>query len=316
MAAAGGMRVVRDAASPRRDRVAGREALSAFGDATVYLERYLEGARHVEVQIFGDAHGRVVHLYERECSIQRRHQKIVEEAPSPAVGPALREAICKAAVAAGEAIGYQNAGTVEFLLAASGEYFFLEVNTRLQVEHPVTEAFRSTSYDFARGRARGEAAGAARAPSAGAALECALPETPSAASRPRPDAPRFASNPARGRRVTRASRTLGVTSIYLARGRYRARGHAAEAADRLAVALSRALLHGPHPNRDLLCGSADRSPAGATDTQVLGATTLPRSARRSATPRSDASTRSPPRSRSGRGRAQAPSGEPAVLLPQ
>ena len=113
-----GMRIVREAAAlPEAVAAARREALAAFGDGTVFLERYLEGARHVEVQIFGDAHGRVVHLYERECSIQRRHQKIVEESPSPAVGGALREAICEAAVAAGEAIGYVSAGTVEFLLA-------------------------------------------------------------------------------------------------------------------------------------------------------------------------------------------------------
>jgi acetyl/propionyl-CoA carboxylase alpha subunit len=111
-----GMRVVRDAAElPGAVASAAREAESAFGDATVYLERYLEGARHVEVQIFGDSEGRVVHLYERECSIQRRHQKIVEESPSPAVSEGLREALCKAAVAAGEAIGYRSAGTVEFL---------------------------------------------------------------------------------------------------------------------------------------------------------------------------------------------------------
>jgi propionyl-CoA carboxylase alpha chain len=115
-----------------------REALSAFGDDTVFLERYLTGARHVEVQILGDSHGNLVHLGERECSIQRRHQKIIEEAPSPAVDAALRERLGEAALAAAKAIGYRNAGTVEFLLAGE-EFFFLEVNTRLQVEHPVTE---------------------------------------------------------------------------------------------------------------------------------------------------------------------------------
>ncbi|SFN07851.1 propionyl-CoA carboxylase alpha chain [Pseudonocardia ammonioxydans] len=115
-----------------------REAASAFGDGLVFLERYLVDPRHVEVQILGDAHGEVVHLFERECSIQRRHQKIVEECPSPAVSDALRAELGKAAVAAGEAIGYSGAGTVEFVLAG-GEFFFLEVNTRLQVEHPVTE---------------------------------------------------------------------------------------------------------------------------------------------------------------------------------
>lgn len=117
-----------------------REAESAFGDGTVYAERYVSPSRHVEVQIFGDQSGRVVHFHERECSIQRRHQKIIEEAPSPSLTPEVRDALHSAAVKAGTAIGYTNAGTVEFLLADTGEFFFLEVNTRLQVEHPVTEA--------------------------------------------------------------------------------------------------------------------------------------------------------------------------------
>jgi propionyl-CoA carboxylase alpha chain len=117
-----------------------REALSAFGDGSVFLERLITPARHVEVQIFGDTHGTVVGLHERECSIQRRHQKVVEEAPSPAVDAALRARLAEAAIRAGQAIGYVGAGTVEFLLAPDGEFYFLEVNTRLQVEHPVTEA--------------------------------------------------------------------------------------------------------------------------------------------------------------------------------
>jgi 3-methylcrotonyl-CoA carboxylase alpha subunit len=120
-----------------------REAASAFGDATVFCERYLERSRHVEVQVFGDTHGRVVHLFERECSIQRRHQKIVEESPSPALMPLTAERMYVAAAALARAIGYVGAGTVEFLVAdtdAGQEFFFLEMNTRLQVEHPVTEA--------------------------------------------------------------------------------------------------------------------------------------------------------------------------------
>jgi propionyl-CoA carboxylase alpha chain len=135
-----GMRIVR---SPDAldDAVAGarREAASAFGDDALMLERLLERPRHVEIQLFGDATGRVVHLFERECSIQRRHQKIVEECPSPGVDLDLRDRMGQAAVAAGEALGYVGAGTVEFLLGPDGDFYFLEVNTRLQVEHPVTE---------------------------------------------------------------------------------------------------------------------------------------------------------------------------------
>lgn len=118
---------------------ASQEAQKAFSDGRVYLEKYVTSPRHVEIQVFGDHHGSVVHLFERECSIQRRHQKIVEESPSPALDPELRRRMGEAAVAAARAIGYRNAGTVEFILDTDGQFYFLEVNTRLQVEHPVTE---------------------------------------------------------------------------------------------------------------------------------------------------------------------------------
>jgi acetyl/propionyl-CoA carboxylase alpha subunit len=116
-----------------------REAASAFGEGTVFLERFVEAPRHVEVQVFGDQYGNVVHLFERECSIQRRHQKIIEESPSPAVDGTRRDQLGQTAVAAAKAIGYVGAGTVEFVMDQQGDFYFLEVNTRLQVEHPVTE---------------------------------------------------------------------------------------------------------------------------------------------------------------------------------
>jgi propionyl-CoA carboxylase alpha chain len=144
-----GMRIVRDPdALAEAIESARREAAGAFGDATVFLERYVDAARHVEVQVMADGHGNVVSLFERECSIQRRHQKIVEEAPSPAVDASLRARMGEAAVAAAMAVGYVGAGTVEFVLTPDGSYWFLEMNTRLQVEHPVTEAI--TGLDLVR----------------------------------------------------------------------------------------------------------------------------------------------------------------------
>jgi acetyl-CoA carboxylase biotin carboxylase subunit len=118
---------------------AAREGQSSFGDGTLLVEKYIEDPRHVEIQILGDHHGNLIHLNERECSIQRRHQKVIEEAPSPVLDSALRNQMGEAAVRCGKAIGYQNAGTVEFILAPDRSFYFLEVNTRLQVEHPVTE---------------------------------------------------------------------------------------------------------------------------------------------------------------------------------
>ena len=135
-----GMKLVREEAA-LADAIASaaREGESSFGDGTLLVEKYIDDPRHVEIQILGDSHGNLIHLNERECSIQRRHQKVIEEAPSPALDAALRKKMGEAAVLCGEAIGYQNAGTVEFILAPDRSFYFLEVNTRLQVEHPVTE---------------------------------------------------------------------------------------------------------------------------------------------------------------------------------
>jgi geranyl-CoA carboxylase alpha subunit len=135
-----GMRIVeRERDLPEALAAARREAQSAFGDARLLLERLIREPRHIEFQIFGDAQGHIIHLGERECSIQRRHQKVIEETPSVALTPELREKMGEAAVMVGRRLGYTNAGTVEFILAPDGQFYFLEVNTRLQVEHPVTE---------------------------------------------------------------------------------------------------------------------------------------------------------------------------------
>jgi 3-methylcrotonyl-CoA carboxylase alpha subunit len=136
-----GMRVVRDASALAEAVTGARgEAENAFGDGRLMLERFLERPRHIEVQVFGDSHGGCVHLFERECSVQRRYQKIIEESPSPFVSQAMREAMTAAAVSAARAVDYVNAGTIEFIVDADGHFYFMEMNTRLQVEHPVTEA--------------------------------------------------------------------------------------------------------------------------------------------------------------------------------
>lgn len=142
-AAGGGGKGMRRVATadelPAAVEQAAREAKSSFGDGRVFLEKYISRPRHVEIQVFADHHGNAVHLFERECSIQRRHQKIIEEAPSPAMTPELRQRMGEASVKLVREIGYTNAGTVEFMLDENGEFYFLEVNARLQVEHPVTE---------------------------------------------------------------------------------------------------------------------------------------------------------------------------------
>ncbi len=154
--AGGGGKGMRVAGAPdsfsRLFEAAKNEAAAAFGDPAVYLERYIDRPRHVEIQVFGDAQGRIMHLGERDCSIQRKHQKLIEEAPSPAVTPELREEMGEVAVRAAAAIGYVGAGTVEFLLDSEGSFFFIEMNTRIQVEHPVTEV--TTGFDLVKEQIR------------------------------------------------------------------------------------------------------------------------------------------------------------------
>ena len=178
-----GMRIVRSADELEASLAsAKRIAQSAFGDSTMLAERYIEGPRHIEIQILGDRQGNLVHLFERECSMQRRHQKIIEESPAPGLSSELRDAIAAAAIAVGKAANYENAGTVEFILSPTGEFYFLEVNTRLQVEHPVTECVTvidHTSIDLVREQiriAQGEALGYSQEDieQVGSAIECRL----------------------------------------------------------------------------------------------------------------------------------------------
>ncbi|HEY6807205.1 MAG TPA: acetyl-CoA carboxylase biotin carboxylase subunit [Gemmatimonadales bacterium] len=148
-----GMRVAVDPEQfPQSFTLARQEALAAFGSDQVYIEKYLARPRHVEIQIMGDTHGHVMHLCERDCSVQRRHQKLIEEAPSPALDQELRERMGASAVKAAEAIGYVGAGTVEFLLDTDGSFYFMEMNTRIQVEHPVTEM--CTNFDLVKEQIR------------------------------------------------------------------------------------------------------------------------------------------------------------------
>jgi len=174
-----------------------REAQSAFGDPRVYMEKYLENPRHVEFQVLADSYGKVIHLYERECSVQRRHQKIVEETPSPVLDEALREKMGQVAVEAARASGYINAGTIEFLVDKNRDFYFLEMNTRLQVEHPITEMI--TGIDLVEQQiriARGEAIQYERVPSRGAAMECRIyAEDPTNQFMPSPGSIKALTNP-------------------------------------------------------------------------------------------------------------------------
>ncbi|KQU45895.1 acetyl/propionyl-CoA carboxylase subuit alpha [Rhodococcus sp. Leaf278] len=260
-------------------RSARREALSAFGNGTVFLEKFVESPRHIEVQIFGDRHGNVVHLGERECSIQRRYQKIIEESPSTAVDDELRASLGQAATSAGKALNYEGAGTVEFVMAPDGAFYFLEVNTRLQVEHPVTEMVTGT--DLVRGqilvaagqplpdeilnptftghavevRLYAEDAAAGFMPVSGTLATFEIPEFPGI----RVDAG-FES----GSHISTFYDPMLAKIIGYGRDRD-------DACDRVARALTESSVHGVTTNRDLLIGilREDEFRSGATDTGYL-----------------------------------------------
>jgi len=274
-----GMRVVREPAELQAAvDAARRQAGAAFGDDAVFLERFLQAPRHVEVQVLADAHGRVVHLFERECSVQRRHQKLVEEAPSLAVNADLRRRLGDAAVAAAEAVGYVGAGTVEFLLEPGGSFFFLEVNPRIQVEHPVTEAV--TGLDLVRLQllvATGEPLPdeAVRATLRGHAVEARLyAEDPVRGFLPQAGTLHRFRVEGPGVRVDAGVGDGSVVGVHYDPLLAKVIAHApsrAEAAGLLAAALDGARLHGVTTNRDLLVGVL-RHPAflaGDVDTAFL-----------------------------------------------
>jgi acyl-CoA carboxylase subunit alpha len=285
-----GMRVVRGPDELQAAlESARREAQSAFGDGTVFCEPLLAGARHVEVQVVADAHGSVWALTERDCSVQRRYQKVIEETPSPAVGPRLREQLLAAAEAVTRAVGYLGAGTAEFLVADDGRFFFLEFNTRLQVEHPVTECVHgidlvALQLDIARGiplppgppvpgghaieaRLYAEDPADAYRPASGTVHELRIPDVGTRFGPPPGGVAqglRLDSGVEAGSEVSQHYDPMLAKLIAWAPTRE-------TAARKLASALDRARIHGPATNRDLLA-SVLRDPvflAGAADTSLL-----------------------------------------------
>jgi acetyl/propionyl-CoA carboxylase alpha subunit len=277
-----GMRIVDDASGVEAAfEAASREAVSAFGDGTVFLERYVERPRHVEVQVMADRHGNVVALFERDCSVQRRHQKVIEEAPSPAVDDSLRAALSEAAVAAARAVGYEGAGTVEFGLSPQGEFFFLEMNTRLQVEHPVTELVTGldlVALQLAVADGAPLPADALAPTLSGHAVEARvyaedpayLPQTGTLTAFDVPDDVRVDAGVEAGSVV--GTHYDAMLAKVVAHGATRE-----EATARLASALERARIHGVVTNRDLLVGVL-RSPewaANDVDTGLLDRLELP-----------------------------------------
>jgi len=287
-----GMRVV-SAAAELGDAVAaaGREAAAAFGDPTVFVEPYITGARHVEIQILADHHGGIVHCFERECSIQRRYQKIIEECPSPALDASLRDRMGAVALAAAKAAGYLGAGTVEFVLEPSGSFWFLEVNTRLQVEHPVTEAV--TGLDLVREQllvAQGLPLSVTQADlaSTGHAIEARLyAEDPAAGFLPTTGTLldwRPAADPqARWDSGVEAGSVVGIEFDPMLAKVIAHAPTRTEAALRLALALERSRIRGITTNRDFLV-AALRHPeflAGNTSTAFIERAGVPLARQRS-----------------------------------
>ena len=274
-----GMRIVEEAAAlgPALQS-ARREAASSFGDDRLLLERYLAPSRHIEVQVFADTRGNTIHLFERDCSAQRRHQKVIEEAPAPGLAAAARDALGRTAVAAAQAVGYVGAGTVEFLLDADGEFFFIEMNTRLQVEHPVTEMV--TGYDLVEWQLRvaaGEALPAGQEAVAldGHAIEARLyAEDPAAGFLPSTGPIRLMRLPGGDARVDTGFETGdAVTPHYdsmLAKVILHAPSRAAARA-KLSAALAEVAVAGPVTNRDFLIAvlAEDAFAAGTLDTGHL-----------------------------------------------
>lgn len=272
-----GMRIVREATDfAALLEVARQESEAAFGDAALFVEPYIESGRHIEIQIFGDTHGNIVHLFERECSLQRRHQKLIEESPAAALDDDLRQSLASAALRAAKAIGYVNAGTVEFLLAPGGRFYFLEVNTRLQVEHPVTECV--TGLDLVRLQILVAAGEPLPAEVRSATVRGHAIETRLCAEDPRNDYRpsagklhrlRFAEGP--GIRVDSAIDEAAVISPYYDSLLAKVIAYAptrAEAARRLSRELARAQIHGLRTNRELLVRTLEHPEfqEGRTDT--------------------------------------------------
>ncbi len=286
-AGGGGMRIVERSDDLSAAIIsAQREAGAAFGDPRVFVERYVGGARHVEIQILADEAGTVIHAFERECSIQRRHQKIIEESPSSALDPTLRKAMTDAAVAAARAVGYRNAGTVEFVVAPDGSFSFLEVNTRLQVEHPVTEAV--TGLDLVREQLRiaeGHPVSVIQDDLvlAGHAIEARLyAEDPSVGFLPATGTVVAWQPDERNVRVDSGIETGSVVGVDWDPMLAKVIAHAptrTEAALRLALALERAVIRGVTTNRDYLVATL-RHPvflAGDTTTAFVETAGVPRS---------------------------------------